>query len=136
MQRLVGIIRTEPELARALKEIETLRSRARHVAVVGHRQYNPGWHLALDLGSLLTVAECIATAALARRESRGGHTRDDYPSADPAFATLNHVLRLHDERLVLTAEPLPAMPPEFAALFEQAGAGIPAGTASTGEKGS
>ncbi|WP_131785314.1 fumarate reductase/succinate dehydrogenase flavoprotein subunit [Protofrankia symbiont of Coriaria ruscifolia] len=136
MQRLVGIIRTEPELARALKEIETLRSRARHVAVVGHRQYNPGWHLALDLGSLLTVAECIATAALARRESRGGHTRDDYPSADPAFATLNHVLRLRDERLVLTAEPLPAMPPEFAALFEQAGAGISAGTASTGEKGS
>ncbi len=133
MQRLVGIIRTESELVRALKEIETLRSRARHVAVVGHRQYNPGWHLALDLGSLLTVAECITTAALARRESRGGHTRDDYPSADPAFATLNHVLRLRDGRLVLTTEPLPAMPPELAALFEDAGAesradrGAPAG---------
>ncbi len=132
MQRLVGIIRTEPELVRALREIEALRIRAGRVTVVGHRQYNPGWHLALDLRSLLTVAECIATAALARRESRGGHTRDDFPLADPAFGAVNHVLRLADDRLVLTAEPLPAMPAELARLFEE----TPTGVAATAGSGS
>ncbi len=120
MQNLVGIIRTEAELVRALMEIEALQARARRVAVAGHRQYNPGWHLAVDLRALLTVAECIATSALARRESRGGHTRDDFPQPDPAFATVNHVLRLRADRLVLTAEPLPALPAELAHLFEAA----------------
>ncbi|MBX6390411.1 MAG: fumarate reductase/succinate dehydrogenase flavoprotein subunit [Frankia sp.] len=118
MQSLVGIIRTEPELLRAQKEIAQLRERASRVAVEGHRQYNPGWHLALDLNSMLLVAECVATAALARKESRGGHTRDDFPNPDPEFAKINHVLRLRDGQLELTAEPLPAMPPELAALFE------------------
>ncbi|WP_322766639.1 fumarate reductase/succinate dehydrogenase flavoprotein subunit [Frankia sp. Cr1] len=120
MQNLVGIIRTEPELVRALMEIEALQARARRVAVAGHRQYNPGWHLAVDLRSLLTVAECIARSALARRESRGGHTRDDFPQPDPVFATVNHVLRLRADRLVLTAEPLPALPAELAHLFQAA----------------
>ncbi|WP_239311892.1 fumarate reductase/succinate dehydrogenase flavoprotein subunit [Frankia sp. Cj3] len=119
MQSLVGIIRTETELAQALAEIEALRARARRVAVTGHRQYNPGWHLAIDLRSLLTVAECIATCAMARKESRGGHTRDDFPRPDPAFATVNHVLRLRADRLELTAEPLPPLPAELAHLFDQ-----------------
>jgi succinate dehydrogenase / fumarate reductase flavoprotein subunit len=118
MQSLVGIIRTESELRGALKEIEGLRERAGRVAVEGHRQYNPGWHLAIDLNSLLTVAECIATAALARKESRGGHTRDDYPKPDPEFGKVNHVLRLRDGRIELAAEQLPQLPTELAKLFD------------------
>jgi succinate dehydrogenase / fumarate reductase flavoprotein subunit len=118
MQSLVGIIRTEHELTEALKEIESLRERAQRVVVEGHRQYNPGWHLAIDLNSLLLVSECIATAALARKESRGGHTRDDYPKPDPEFGKVNHVLRLRDGRIDLTAEPLPELPAELAALFD------------------
>ncbi|MBL7495559.1 fumarate reductase/succinate dehydrogenase flavoprotein subunit [Frankia sp. CNm7] len=118
MQSLVGIIRTEHELTQAIKEIAGLRERAERVAVEGHRQYNPGWHLALDLRSMLLVAECVAAAALARKESRGGHTRDDYPGPDPEFAKINHVLRLRDGQLELTAQALPALPPELATLFE------------------
>jgi len=127
MQSLVGIIRTEHELTEALKELGELRQRAERVAVEGHRQYNPGWHLALDLRSMLLVAECVATAALARQESRGGHTRDDFPGPDPAFAKINHVLRLRDGQLELTAEALPEMPADLAELFDPAPAsGSPA----------
>jgi succinate dehydrogenase / fumarate reductase flavoprotein subunit len=127
MQGLVGIIRTSAELEQAMVEIVKLRERASRLAVEGHRQYNPGWHLAIDLNSMLIVAECIATAALARRESRGGHTRDDYPKPDPEFAKINHVLRLRDGKLALAAELLPQMPPELAVLFETAPA-APGGT--------
>nr|MDT0666714.1 hypothetical protein [Micromonospora sp. DSM 115978] len=82
-------------------------------------QYNPGAHLAFDLSSMLLVAECIATAALARQESRGGHTRDDFPGPDPEFGKVNHVLRLaaDSETVDLAAEPLPTMPAELAELF-------------------
>ena len=79
MQDLVGIIRTEEELTESLARIEELKERAKHLAVEGHRQYNPGWHLAMDLRNMLIVSECIAKAALERQESRGGHTRDDFP---------------------------------------------------------
>ena len=79
MHALVGIIRTEDELTKALEELAVLRDRAARVRVEGHRQYNPGWHLALDLGPLLAVSECVTRAALERRESRGAQTRDDYP---------------------------------------------------------
>lgn len=122
MQSLVGIIRTEHELTEALKKIGELRQRAEKVAVEGHRQYNPGWHLALDLNSMLLVAECVATAALARKESRGGHTRDDYPGTDPEFAKVNHVLRLRAGQLELTAQPLPQMPADLAELFDTSAA--------------
>ena len=97
MNDLVGIIRTAPELQRSLEEIERLKERARHLVVEGHRQYNPGWHLALDLRNMLLVSECIAKAALERRESRGGHTRDDFPQADPEWGTRNLVLRINAE---------------------------------------
>ena len=83
MNDLVGIIRTADELSRSLKEIESLKERASRLVVEGHRQYNPGWHLALDLRNMLLVSECIAKAALERQESRGGHTRDDFPGAEP-----------------------------------------------------
>ncbi len=120
MNDLVGIIRTAPELQRSLEEIERLKERARHLVVEGHRQYNPGWHLALDLRNMLLVSECIAKAALERRESRGGHTRDDFPQADPEWGTRNLVLRINAEGtgVDLSHQPLPVMPDELKSLFE------------------
>ncbi|MEO8829515.1 fumarate reductase/succinate dehydrogenase flavoprotein subunit [Lapillicoccus sp.] len=82
MNDLVGIIRREGEMEQALKAIDDLKARAQHLSVEGHRQFNPGWHLALDLRNMLLVSECVARAALLRRESRGGHTRDDFPAMD------------------------------------------------------
>jgi succinate dehydrogenase / fumarate reductase, flavoprotein subunit len=119
MQILVGLIRTEGELKEALKRIEKLKERAAKVGVEGHRQYNPGWHTALDLESLLTVAECCAVAALERTESRGGHTRDDHPYTDDQWGTVNVVLRQRNEALQLTRELLPQMPAELKQLFQE-----------------
>ena len=86
MNDLVGIIRKEGEMVEALKRLADLRVRARRAGVEGHRQYNPGWHLAIDLRNMLLVSECVARAALEREESRGGHTRDDHPAMDRALA--------------------------------------------------
>jgi succinate dehydrogenase / fumarate reductase flavoprotein subunit len=118
MHTLVGIIRTESELKEALGRLETLKERARRVRVEGNRQYNPGWHLALDLQSLLTVSEAITLAALERRESRGGHTREDHPKPDPHFARVNVVVRQANGKLALGQEPLPEMPAELMRLLE------------------
>ncbi|SHF39128.1 fumarate reductase/succinate dehydrogenase flavoprotein subunit [Streptoalloteichus hindustanus] len=85
MNDLVGIIRRSDEMELAVKKLDELKRRARNVAVEGHRQYNPGWHLALDLANMLAVSECVARAALERTESRGGHTRDDFPQMDPEW---------------------------------------------------
>jgi succinate dehydrogenase / fumarate reductase flavoprotein subunit len=117
MQRLVGIIRTESELREAVGTIEQLKERAGRVRVEGGGAYNPGWHTALDLGSLLTVAECSTLAALERRESRGGHTREDYPKADPEWGKVNVVLRRKDGGLTLAREPLPDLPAELQKLL-------------------
>jgi succinate dehydrogenase / fumarate reductase flavoprotein subunit len=119
MQDLVGIIRTEEELKAALERIAGLKERAGRVRVEGNRQYNPGWHLALDLPSLLTVAECVTLAALERRESRGAHTRDDYPKLDPELGKLNVVLRRRDGELEVAREPLAEMPGDLKQLFEE-----------------
>jgi len=89
------------------------------VRVDGHRQYNPGWHTALDLDSLLTVAECSALAALERKESRGGHTREDQPYTDDTWGKVNVVVRLKDGRIQVSREPLPEMPPDLKALFQE-----------------
>jgi succinate dehydrogenase / fumarate reductase, flavoprotein subunit len=119
MQRLVGIIRRREELEESLVRLDELRERARHVVVEGHRQYNPGWHLALDLTNMLTVSECIARAALAREESRGGHTRDDFPMTSDDWGTTNLVLtRSPDEGIQLRKQPLPTMPDDLQRLFE------------------
>ena len=118
MQNLVGIIRTEDELDKALEELGALQERAARVHVEGHRQYNPGWHLALDLRSLLAVSECITRAATLRRESRGGHTRDDYPMTDPELAKVNVVVREREGAIDLSLEPLPVMPAELEQLLE------------------
>lgn len=85
MNDLVGIIRRAEEMELALKKLDGLRERVQHVAVEGNQQFNPGWHVALDLRNLLVVSECVTRAALARTESRGGHTRDDYPTMDPEW---------------------------------------------------
>ncbi|WP_217141211.1 fumarate reductase/succinate dehydrogenase flavoprotein subunit [Streptomyces sp. AC627_RSS907] len=96
MHDLVGIIRREPEMKQALEKLAELRARARRAGVEGHRQFNPGWHLALDLRNMLLVSECVARAALERTESRGGHTREDHPSMDRRWRQVNLLCSLAD----------------------------------------
>jgi succinate dehydrogenase / fumarate reductase flavoprotein subunit len=120
MQDLVGIVRNEAEMLRALTCIEELRARAAKVGVGGHREYNPGWHAALDLHNLLTVSEAIARSAVARKESRGGHFREDYPDKDQRFGTFNHVVRKGaDGGMEISHAPLPAMPAELKRIIEE-----------------
>jgi succinate dehydrogenase / fumarate reductase flavoprotein subunit len=120
MQNLVGIIRTESELVQALDELATLRERLNRVTVQGNRQYNPGWHLALDLHHMLTVAESITRSAIERKESRGGHTRDDYPGPDAAFGKINMVTRrAGDGSMTVAPEPLPEIPDDLKAIIEE-----------------
>jgi succinate dehydrogenase / fumarate reductase, flavoprotein subunit len=119
MQSLVGIIRTESELKEAVTQIGRLEERAALVGVSGSLTYNPGWHLALDLQNLLAVSGAIALAALERKESRGGHTRDDYPQSDPQLAKVNVVVRMKGGELQVAQEPLPAMPGALQSLFEE-----------------
>jgi succinate dehydrogenase / fumarate reductase, flavoprotein subunit len=119
MQNLVGIIRTDSELKRALDVIGQLKERTRNLKVEGNRQYNTGWHLALDLHSLLSFAEAATIAAIERKESRGGHTRDDYPSTDPEFAKTNIVIRRKNGDLTASQEPLAEMPDELKLLLEE-----------------
>jgi succinate dehydrogenase flavoprotein subunit len=118
MQTMVGIIRTADELTKAFDELAVLRERAGRVRVEGHRQYNPGWHLALDLDPLLAVSDCIARAALERTESRGAQTREDYPETDPELGKVNVVVRQRNSELVLTRESLPPIPDELCAVLE------------------
>jgi succinate dehydrogenase / fumarate reductase flavoprotein subunit len=120
MQNQVGIVRAEQEMQRALAELESLKRRAERVAVPGNREFNPGWHTALDLRHLLIVSEAITRSALARKESRGGHFREDYPEKDPAFATINHVTRLGTGGAMdLVREPIAPVPPELAAIIKE-----------------
>ena len=121
MNDLVGIIRREEEMRAALAELAVLRERLDRLTVTGHRQYNPGWHLALDLRNMLLVSEAVCRAALERQESRGGHTRDDFPAADPEWARRNVIVALDQAgQLALRRQPLPVPPPELAALLEEA----------------
>lgn len=121
MNDLVGIIRTGDELTQALKEVQGFKERAERLSVVGAREYNPGWHLALDLRNMLLVSECIAKAALERTESRGGHTRDDYPMTDDTWGTKNLVLRLDPAtgEVDLAHQDLPVMPDELKTYFQK-----------------
>jgi succinate dehydrogenase / fumarate reductase flavoprotein subunit len=119
MHTLVGIIRTESELKEAAAQIERLEERAARVRVEGGLIYNPAWHLALDLQNLLAISGAITLAALERKESRGGHTRDDYPKPDPHFARVNVVVRMRDGQLHVSQEPLREMPPELRKLLEE-----------------
>ncbi len=120
MQDLVGIVRRGEEMERALEAIAALRRRAERVRVIGNREYNPGWHTALDLANLLTVSEAIARAAIERRESRGAQFRDDYPEKDPQLAKVNVVVRQGaDGGMEVSRVPLPAMSAELAAVIEE-----------------
>jgi succinate dehydrogenase / fumarate reductase flavoprotein subunit len=119
MQALVGIIRVESELLEAKERLAELAERASKCAVEGNLQFNPGWHLALDLESMLAVSNCTTLSAIERRESRGGHTRDDYPGFRPEFENVNMITRLVDGEYVVAQEPKPQMPDELAKLFEE-----------------
>jgi succinate dehydrogenase / fumarate reductase flavoprotein subunit len=120
MQDLVGIVRREEELERALDGIAILKQRAAKVGVVGNREYNPGWHTALDLNNLLTVSEAIALAGLERKESCGAHFRDDYPEKNPAFGTFNFVIsKGPDGAMQIGREPLPPMTDEQKQIIEE-----------------
>jgi succinate dehydrogenase / fumarate reductase flavoprotein subunit len=120
MQDLVGIVRTEQEMREALERIGQLRDQARAVGVVGNREYNPGWHTALDLANLLIVSEAVTRAAIDRRESRGGHFRDDYPEKDSAAGRFNILVRRGPEgEMQLSREPIPDMPAELKRVIEE-----------------
>ncbi|MFQ5742726.1 MAG: fumarate reductase/succinate dehydrogenase flavoprotein subunit [Acidobacteriota bacterium] len=119
MQKLVGIIRTGDELTQAIEELGKLREQAQNVTVEGHRQYNPGWHLSMELKSLLTISEAIARAAFERQESRGAQTREDYPERDSELGKVNVVIRRNEAGgMTVSREPLPEMPAELRELLE------------------
>jgi succinate dehydrogenase / fumarate reductase flavoprotein subunit len=128
MNDLVGIIRKADEIELALKKLDELRHRAAVATVEGGREFNPGWHLSIDLQNMLLISECIAQAALTREESRGGHTRDDFPGMNPEWRKLNLVLALHGpaglretaSRVTLVKQPLPAMRADLLDLFDPA----------------
>ncbi|HYC49767.1 MAG TPA: fumarate reductase/succinate dehydrogenase flavoprotein subunit [Gemmatimonadaceae bacterium] len=120
MQDLVGIVRVQDEMERALGVVGQLKSRAARIGVGGNREYNPGWHTALDLRHLLTVSEAITRCAMERRESRGGHFRDDYPDKSKEFGSFNLVVRKGpDDEMQLERVPLPPLPAELAAIIEE-----------------
>ena len=120
MQDQVGIVRMEEEMAEAITGVEQLRARARNVHVTGNREYNPGWHTALDLHSLLTVSEAIARAALERKESRGAHFRADYPEKDPTWGTVSLVIKKGaDGTMEVRREPVPAIPSALQQIIEE-----------------
>jgi succinate dehydrogenase / fumarate reductase flavoprotein subunit len=119
MNDLVGLIRREPEMTTALTELDKLRQRAAQVSAEGGTGYNPGWHLALDLRNMLLVAECVALAALERQESRGGHTRDDYPEMSPEWRKINLICAMSGDHVALTRQPVKSLRPDLMALFDR-----------------
>jgi len=119
MNDLVGLIRREDEVKTALADLEKFKERAASVAVPGERAYNPGWHYSIDLRNMLLVAECVAMAALERQESRGGHTRDDYPAMSPEWRKVNLILTLDGDKIDMVHQPLPVMRPDLLALFDK-----------------
>jgi succinate dehydrogenase / fumarate reductase flavoprotein subunit len=118
MNDLVGIIRTESEMLEALERLDDLKARAAKAKVTGGRAFNPGWHLAIDLRNMLLVAESVARAALERQESRGGHTRDDYPVMSPEWRQVNIVCRAEGDGVAIERQPIAPMREDLLALFE------------------
>jgi succinate dehydrogenase / fumarate reductase flavoprotein subunit len=120
MQEHVGIVRTESEMTHALEAIGELRTRAKRTGIIGNRDYNPGWHTALDLANLLDVADAITRSALERRESRGGHFREDFPSKDADWGQHNIcVQRGPDGAIRLTRVAIPELPAELARIVRE-----------------
>jgi succinate dehydrogenase / fumarate reductase flavoprotein subunit len=118
-QDLVGIIRTESELRDAITKLESIRERAEKVTVSGGKTFNPGFHLAIDLENMLLVSESIARSALDRQESRGGHTRDDYPKMDPEWRQFNHLSSWNGKRIEIIRELAKMLPDELINLFDR-----------------
>src|SRR5437867_2199254 len=122
MQNLVGIVRTETEMREALEAIDSFKTSAEKTAVTGNREYNPGWHTALDLKNLLTVSEAITRAALERKESRGAQFREDYPDKDERFSKVNTIVsKSADGSMQVRLEPLPGMPEYLKQIIEEMG---------------
>ncbi len=120
MQSLVGIVRTEDEMQQALAELGVLKTRAAKAGIQGHREYNPGWHTSIDLRNLLTVSEAITRSAIERKESRGGHFREDYPDKNPEYATFNIVTRRGaGGEMEIRRVPIPPMPSELKQVIEE-----------------
>jgi len=120
MQELVGIVRLEHEMQEALKRIEGFKARAARVGVSGSRDYHAGWHTALDLRNLLTVSEAVALSAIERKESRGGHFREDYPDKAAEFSTINMMVKQGaGGALALSRIPLPPMPDHLKQVIEE-----------------
>jgi len=118
MSDLVGIIRKAEEIKAALAELEKLRTRAANVSAEGGTAYNPGWHMALDLRNIMLIADCVAEAALERQESRGGHTRDDFPQMSPEWRKVNLICTLDGDRIAIRQQPMAPMRPDLLALFD------------------
>jgi succinate dehydrogenase / fumarate reductase flavoprotein subunit len=120
MQELVGIVRNVSEMKKGLEVVAALKTRSKSVAAPGNREYNPGWHTALDLDNLLTVSEAVARAAIERKESRGAHFREDYPAKDAAWGKTTLVLRKgEDGEMQLLREPIPEMPAALKQIIEE-----------------
>jgi succinate dehydrogenase / fumarate reductase flavoprotein subunit len=119
MQRNAGIIRDKSGLETALTELEKLKGRARKVGITGSREYNPGWHTAIDLLSLLVVSEATARAALERTESRGGHTRSDYPDSDERQTREQIVIKKEGDRMAVRREAQPPLPADVMKLIKE-----------------
>ena len=115
---LVGIIRTGKEVEEAIEKIAAIRVRSANVAVAGDRKFNPGFHLAFDLDNMLLVAESTAKSALLREESRGGHTRDDFPGMSSKWRQVNHISSFDGNKVNVKAQPLPPIPKELFDLFD------------------
>jgi succinate dehydrogenase / fumarate reductase flavoprotein subunit len=115
---LVGIIRTGEELKEAIVKIADIRKRSANISVTGDRKFNPGFHLAFDLDNMLLVAESTAKSALLREESRGGHTRDDFPGMNSTWRQVNHISSFDGEQVSIKAQPLPVLPKELFDLFD------------------
>ena len=118
MQNYVGIFRNEEDLNRGLDEIQKLKQRTARVHVEGSRLFNPGWHLARDLKAMLTVSEAVALSALERKESRGAHSRIDFPNYDERWAKLNNIIARDGETMRLGHQPIAEMPEELRQLVE------------------
>jgi succinate dehydrogenase / fumarate reductase flavoprotein subunit len=120
MQDQVGIVRTESEMNSALQHLNSFWERASRVDVVGNREYNPGWHTALDLKNLLTVSEAITRAALERKESRGAQFREDYPNKEDRFSKVNTIAaKAPDGSMQIRLEPLAEMPDYLTEVIEE-----------------
>jgi succinate dehydrogenase / fumarate reductase flavoprotein subunit len=118
MNDLVGIIRVGAEMREAIEKLELMKERAKHVSVSGDTKFNPGWHIALDLMNMLLVSEAVAKSAMEREESRGGHTRDDFPTMDPKWRAIHVITSWDGSKVSTERQTLPPMPKELAGLFD------------------